>query len=245
MKTSAAKILNGVPAFALSPSTPLRRGLSKGAAPSCRQRGETLIGLMIGLAVGLIVLAGASAMFVSNIGSNRETLQAGLLDREMKAIRDVMVSEIRRAQYRANSEHRYDGGGFCTDDFCNPADAKAFSLTSGTNFQFAFDRNEDGARNEDECTGFRLVNNAIEMKSGCNNPTWSQLSDPATVQITALSFTVNCGTTTGAAFYNRTVNITLTGRLVSDNTVTRTFTEQVLLRNPIRLSARPGYCPIL
>ncbi len=68
------------------------------------ERGESLIALMVGIAVGLIVLSGAIAFYVNTVSSNRQIMEARLLNQDLKATMAMMVREIRRAQYIGKAE---------------------------------------------------------------------------------------------------------------------------------------------
>lgn len=235
-----------------------------------RESGVSLIELMIGMVVGLLVLAGGIAFFVNSVSSNREILQSRLLNQEMKATMSLMTREIRRAQYISDAEIIRTVIP-CNDPFCN--DTSDFSLSTAhptltSNFrqiEFSYDRytneggaggtkgsqdnNTGGSRATDECFGFRLgtsivggVNvNVIDTKNNCS-PSWVNLTDPSTIEITDLKICVICAPSTGAAFYDRNVNICLTGRMRSDTSVTMALSESVQVRSAIPLNSAPSYC---
>lgn len=215
------------------------------------ERGESLIGLMVGITVGLIVLAGAIAFYVNTVSNNRQILEARLLNQDLKATMAMMVREIRRAQFIGNAEqHRFN---ICfetgSDVFCD--ELRDFSLSSAhptlanayRTIEFSYDKNADASQGNDECFGFRLatVSSVVEMKTDCT-PTWTQLTDPDTVQVTDLSFLVRCQPSSGSALYSRLVDISLTGRLTADATRTLTLNESVKVRSDIRLNSPPIYC---
>lgn len=67
-----------------------------------RQYGVTLIGLMIGLAVGLLVLSATLQAYLMISEGARDTLREARLDQELRAALDVMRLDIRRAGYWAD-----------------------------------------------------------------------------------------------------------------------------------------------
>ncbi|MTW21806.1 PilW family protein [Allochromatium palmeri] len=69
-----------------------------------RQRGVTLIGLMVGLAVGLLVLSATLQAYLLISESARDTLREARLDQELRAALDVMRLDLRRAGYWASSD---------------------------------------------------------------------------------------------------------------------------------------------
>ena len=69
-----------------------------------RQRGVTLIGLMIGLAVGLLVLSATLQAYMMISEGARDTLREARLDQELRAALDVIRLDIRRAGYWADPD---------------------------------------------------------------------------------------------------------------------------------------------
>lgn len=215
-----------------------------------RESGVSLIELMIGMVVGLIVLAGGMAFFINSVSSNRQILQKRLLNQELKATMSLMTREIRRAQYVANAEvHRNTLP--CTDAFC---DANDFALPSSNTILFSYDRNDNGSQSADECLGFaRITASSIGLVAvpngwDCTGTTtstpssWTPLTDSRTIDITDLNICVLCTPSTGTAFYDRNVNICLTGRMRSDASVTMSLSESVQVRSTIPLNSAPSYC---
>lgn len=64
-----------------------------------RQRGLTLISLMVGLVVGLLVLSAMLQAYMLISEGARDTLRQARLDQELRAALDVMRLDIRRAGY--------------------------------------------------------------------------------------------------------------------------------------------------
>ncbi len=64
-----------------------------------RARGFTLVELLVGITLGLIVAAGAMAMFVSIARSTSTIVQTNRLQQELRSIALVMTRDIRRAGY--------------------------------------------------------------------------------------------------------------------------------------------------
>ena len=64
-----------------------------------RAQGFTLVELLVGMALGLIVAAGAMAMFVSIARSTSTIVQTNRLQQELRSIALVMTRDIRRAGY--------------------------------------------------------------------------------------------------------------------------------------------------
>ena len=65
-----------------------------------RERGVTLIEMMVGIVVGLIVVWGMSSVYVNTARGSRTTTAANALNQDMRAVMDIMVNDIRRAGFR-------------------------------------------------------------------------------------------------------------------------------------------------
>lgn len=61
------------------------------------QRGVTLVELMVGMVVGLIVIAIVGTLFITTLGGSRDALQSMKLNQELRAAMDYIVSDVRRA----------------------------------------------------------------------------------------------------------------------------------------------------
>ncbi|EXJ13325.1 PilW family protein [Imhoffiella purpurea] len=77
--------------------------------PSDRQLGVTLIGLMIGLAVGTLILSGALSIYLMISRTAREALQQARLNQELRAALEVMQQDIQRAGYWDFADTNGDG----------------------------------------------------------------------------------------------------------------------------------------
>jgi len=154
----------------------------------CGQRGETLMGLLVGLVVGLIVLGGASLVYLGAARANATTLQISRTNQELKAIMDVIIRDIRRAGRSPEAIHCI-GGVSCTNSFADGGED--WTLTT-SQIDFTYDRNGNGSQDSNECYGFRRVEESaigrIEMKTSCT-PTWQALSAPNSAHISSFALT--------------------------------------------------------
>lgn len=67
------------------------------------QGGISIVELMIGMAVGLIVVGMVLSVYLTTLSTSGDTLKASRLNQEVSAIMNIMVNDIRRAGY-ANAE---------------------------------------------------------------------------------------------------------------------------------------------
>ena len=116
------------------------------------QRGETLMGLLVGLALGLLVLTGGAHMLAQLLRGQRQALQDSHLQQDLHFAMDLMASELQDAQYSALAWSSRSPT-VCTDAFCDGRED--FALTSDR-MDWTLDRNHDGRQDNNECTGFRL-----------------------------------------------------------------------------------------
>ena len=135
-------------------------GSAFGPRPSRPERGETLTGLLVGLSVGLVVLAAGSALLASQLRAHRAALQDSHWHTDVRSAMDWMARELRKAQYTANAWTSRSPFA-CTDAFCDgPED---FGI-DGDEIHFSHDRNHDGQQDHNECMGFRLSGTALHVK---------------------------------------------------------------------------------
>lgn len=66
-----------------------------------RQRGLSLVEMMISLTVGLVILSGAIGLYASMVKSQSDNLAMTRLNQEMRAAMDLVVRDVRRAGYWA------------------------------------------------------------------------------------------------------------------------------------------------
>lgn len=209
-----------------------------------RSAGFTLVELMTALTINLILFAGIIAIFISNVNHYQNSISVNRLNQQMQTAMNLMANEIRRAGYWSNAQN--DLG---SDTNNNPFMANGTDISiSGSCILLTYDSNGNGSLPsiasgvDDERYGFRLSGNAIQARPygaafDCNaaQNAWENITDTNVIQITALTFTLNTSTvTTGPGnkgIQIRNVTITMTGRLTDDNTVTRTFTQQVQIMN--------------
>lgn len=193
-------------------------------------KGFSLVELMVGLTVGLFVLAGVGAVYVSTMRGSAETLAANRLNQEIRAIVDIMSLDIRRA-----------GFGY-------PNDASIRVFDDGACIVYLYDLN--GLPHH---TGFRLNKGRIQMKAGgtladCTSGTWEGITDSSMVTVTNLNFNagnsvcfdrissgkIACGGLTSDVEVRR-IDISVGAKLTSDSAVALQADESIRVRNDLLL----------
>lgn len=83
----------------------IRSSLPRRGKPRARQRGLSLVELMVGIAIGLFIVAGATVLAGSQLGENRRLISETQLQQDMRAALDIVTREIRRSGSASNPEY--------------------------------------------------------------------------------------------------------------------------------------------
>lgn len=154
-----------------------------------RQRGLSLVELMVGVALGLFLIGGAVTLFVQNLGSSRQMLLEARINQDLRAAADLIARDLRRSGYWANAVNgtisTAGGTVMATNQYTGITGT--FNATSSLiEYQFARDTND--ALDNNEQFGFQLNNGVIQMKTS-GTPTWQDLTDPNSVTVTQFRIT--------------------------------------------------------
>lgn len=211
------------------------------------QQGITLIELMMGLAVGLVLTFGM-VLFYSNISRiSNDTLRTTRLEYELQTAMRMIATDLRRAGFSAGAS------GLIGSNIVNPfmvTNVSDIMIPRSDCILFTYDIDMNGALTpigtaaSDDRFAYRLNNQTIQIRPttdnqfSCDASTWENLTNPNIIEITSLVFSLTQDSEvldpadpTGATITVRDVNITITGRLVSDNSISRTISSQVRIRN--------------
>ena len=233
--------------------------------PTRRRRdqcGLSIVELMVGVAVGLLIVGGATKLIVDYLVSNKRLLVETRVNQELRAAADLVARDLRRAGYWNNATAGVGGAGA----IANPHTSGLGAVTStATSVNYSYSRDAAAQLNgldAAEEAGFQLAGNVLQMKIAQGN--WQPVTDPSTVNITSFSVTaavpalVNdlssyCGclsrltctlasiaaTGTPPTLTIPTFNIAVTGQSVADSTIQRTLNETVRVRNAVMSGACP------
>ena len=158
--------------------------------PAHRQRGETLIGLLVGMALGLFVLAAGSAMLAQLLRAHQQTLQGNQQTQDLDLALDMLVRELQNAQSVGLSDAAHTRSSQrCPDPFCDgPED---FSIVPDE-ILFSLDRNHNGVQDNNECSGWRVQDGTLQVRTACSPAVWTALTDSRSLRVTALQVRVRC-----------------------------------------------------
>lgn len=195
------------------------------------------MGLLVGLSVGLVVLAAGSALLANHLRGHRMALQDSHLHHDLRSAMDWMARELRKAQYTAQA-WQTRAPSVCQDEFCD--DPMDFQI-QGSRIDFRYDRNHNGRLDNNECLGFRLSKGALQARTSCSPEVWTALSDTASLQIKELNWKTRCQNLSG--WLRRSVDIELHAQWPGEPQRSFTLSQTVHLRNDLPASAQALFCP--
>jgi type IV pilus assembly protein PilW len=221
--------------------------------PLQRLRGVSLVELMVGLAIGLFIVAGTLTMFANQVGSSRQLLQQARLHQEMRSVMDLVTRDLRRAGAWDNAASRTVLGSALTNGY---QDIVVWPNRDRIEHRFTRDATvpqpENNIADSNEQFGFKLEGGILKMRLG--GAGYQPLTDPAVIRVTSfyvdwpatplqLQLASACrGTCTGAACPTLTVRqytISMEAEMTNDSAVKRKLATTVRPRN----DAITGACP--
>lgn len=205
------------------------------ATPHAHQHGESLVGLMVGLGLGLVVLAAGAQMLAQHLRAHRLALQDSHMHHDLRAVLSTIAHDLQNAQYVGDA-WRWRARATCTDAFCDgPEDLGV----RGDRIDFSLDRNHNGMQDNNECRGFRLINGEIKARTACQPEVWTALTDAGSIKVLRLSWRVLCEQR--GRFWTRRVTMDLSAQWAGDASRQWQHRQTVALRNDIP-GERPAHC---
>lgn len=207
-----------------------------------RQRGLSLVELMVGITVGLFIVAAAAMMTTSQLGDNRRLMVETQVQQELRAAMDLISRDVRRASAwddAATSVWRPNNLIVGT----NP-NAELVSGNSSTSLQFAY-----LSGGTETPSGFRLQDEALQMRVG---DAWQTVTDVQTIrlldltmdlqehQVSLASYCMNgCVLGNCPTLFVRTVDVAISAQATTDASVQRRLVSTIRLPNDKVV----GVCP--
>jgi type IV pilus assembly protein PilW len=197
-------------------------------------RGLSIVELMVGVAVGLFIVAAAIALVVNQLNDNRRLMLETQVQQDLRAAADIIGRELRRAGHWPNAARFVWQPD--TPFLANPYAASA----AGVQVDFSYWRRPT----EDGPFGFKWDGNVLKTRLGAGG--WQDLTDGNALRITAFAITPRdgpairlpcpklCDDGTEACWPTLTVRdliVDISGEAVSDPSVRRSLRTEVRLRN--------------
>lgn len=186
-----------------------------------RTAGFTLIELMVAMVVGLIVIGATLALAVSLMRTNNETIRTTRLTQELRGVADIISAEVRRARSLSDPLANVGVGAAALANCSTIYPALANGTQTCLRFGYGCNPNDGtGTFKAIRQSGANLMIGTGTAAIACDAAT-TQLNSPELV-IDSANF---ASTAQGA------VNISVTGHLSSDASISRTVTRTVWPRS--------------
>ena len=91
--------------------------------PLVRQRGLSIVELMVGIAVGLFVVAAASTLVATQLSDNRRLMLETQVHQDLRAAADIITREVRRSGYWNAAPTQLAVPGVVQQNILNPFSA--------------------------------------------------------------------------------------------------------------------------
>ena len=157
----------------------------QGFTPLKRERGLSIVELLVGVAVGLFIVGGATKLFVDYLIGTRNSLVEVRLQQELRAAADLVARDLRRAGYWRSATTGV-WSATTTTIATNPYNV----ITTPTNeIVYSYDKGSGAsAPSAAEIAGFRLVASTGVLEANLGS-TYQPITDPATANVTAFTVT--------------------------------------------------------
>jgi len=220
-----------------------------------RARGLSIVELMVGVAIGLFILAGATMVATTQLADNRRMLLENQVNQDLRAALDIITRDLRRTGYWGQTTSTV-----WSNDIGTTLDNPYGSFTATTT-QIEYSRSQDervgrcpgecdnGRVDNDERAGFRLSPSGATVDMLVSVGNWQALTDASVMKVTnfridlsgSQSVDVPCTDTCPAVgptgcpikLQVRNAVVTITAEAVHDPKVVRSAQSFVRLRNDV------------
>lgn len=211
------------------------------------QRGLSIVEMMVGVAVGLIVVAAATLMVAAQLADNRRLLLETQVQQDLRATADLITRELRDAGYWGDAQRSTSAAANIDPRLTNPYSDVSPSIDGVTATAVTFSKSasplDNNVIDDSERRGFRLNGATIESQLGADN--WQPLTDPAVLKVTGFRVTTqmqpvtlecNLACSPGGSVCPpvqqiRRITIDVAGEAAFDAKVQRSIRTSVRLRN--------------
>ena len=216
---------------------------TQAARPNRRLRlGLSIVELMVGVTIGLFILAGASMVLTTQLGDNRRLLLEAQVQQDLRVTVDLISREIRAAGYWANA---YQQVWQASTSPYSPGPLVATS--HDTSLVYYKSHEEIGLDNNsidsNEYGGFRRNASTLTIEVQLGSGNWQPLTDPAVLTVTQFTLVPNTvavdippsvpGAVSMLKLCSRDVTLTIVVQAVHDTAVQRSISNRIRLRNDV------------
>ena len=146
-------------------------------------RGLTLVELLVGLALGLLVVAGGTTLLANQLREHRSLIIEARLMQDLRTAADVVARDLRRAGHWGDAGAGVGSAGqSCARQPLRRDRARAARPRTPRACAIRATSTENHVVDSNEQFGFRLRNRAIEIQLGSGN--WQALTDATLLAVT-------------------------------------------------------------
>lgn len=213
------------------------------AAPRRGQKGLSLVELMVGIAVGLFVVAAASTLVATQLTDNRRLLLEVQVQQDLRAAADIIARDLRRAGSWGSVTAA--GNGVATGGAGGAPNTTPIGLTLGGSAGAA-SISYYSSRTVGTVGPYGFRRNGSVIQSQLAAAGWQPLTDENTMEVTAFDITPvdeppvraacnkRCSDGTQDCWPTlvvRSLRVNITGQSTTDSAVRRSVSALVRLRN--------------
>jgi prepilin peptidase dependent protein B len=215
-------------------------------------RGMSLVELMVGIVVGLFIVAGATYFVVNFNAENRRLLLEARLTQDMRAAMDIVTRDLRRAGYWQNAA---SGVSLFTTavpsvyyESTNFGVVTPASGVAATSVTYAYDKSGGVAAAASDQFAFGLSGGVLTTTIGGSGAqpltdanttvvtTFEVSPDPVPVWV-SVSCSPACAGASCPRVYVRQFTVTLSAASALDASIARTLKNRVRIRNDMQTGA--------
>jgi prepilin peptidase dependent protein B len=235
--------------------------VGRGVIGRYQTRGLSIVELLIGVAIGLFILAGAALVVTGQLTDNRRLMLETQVQQDLRAAADIISRDLRRASYSGaarNAVWPSSAGAVVANQHAAVTTVDGGNGITEITYSYSLDETkratlDNAVVDNDERSGFRYnaANQTIDIFLGESG--WQALTDAAVVAITRFDIAVAtrsidlpCAKACAVGDPNcprrqlvRDVSFTIVGRAVHDANVQRSIRGDTRLRN----DGLTGSCP--
>jgi len=231
-------------------------------------KGFSLVELMVAMTAGLIVLAAILVFTVTTARSASSNIRSTRMMQELRSSLNLIEREIRRSGFDETS-YKFAGTCVSASGVCPVSNFNSLTISSGTCLVVSYDKFSNttpGTISAGEFHGFRLKpsttpgviqaslagSTAPVCTDSATSTNWVDVSNPAIIDVTNLSFTQptttgGCVTTSsGLWIVVQDVLVQIAGQWVdpaSHQVTARSIEESVRVKNDRISKTQPSFCP--
>lgn len=155
------------------------------STPFRRTHGLSIIELMVGLAIGLIVVSAALLAWANQLRETRQLTLETRLMQDLRTTTDLITRDLRRAGHWSDAQAGvWQGAGTAVQ--AQPP-SRIEVMAEAVNFSYSSPSSSGQGGDAHDQFGYRLRDGVIEMRLGADGA-WQALTDAGTLFVTRLHF---------------------------------------------------------